>query len=380
MPPRGHSSSSHSSSSRSSSSRSSSSRSSSSHSSSSRSSSSGSRSSYSRGPSSHSSSSHSSRPSAFGNSYSRANQPAPPSAPKRNRVNQPSGFQIIGNRRPSYFYGRRHEYIYYPIAWTDTMTGTRYEQGYYDENGQRYDNVAFEKDGKYENVLCHCPYCGQDSILNLDAETVAARSLQCPHCSGPMEIKSQLDEAINSSTGSSYSGSSYSEAVRSSRKKRRGWLIALIIFAVLWLIGSCSESRSEQLISHEDYNAPAQQVTVLDNDYASNLELFGEVVSLVSSDGTAYTIASEGQAADRQMTWDDSFDSYYEPESECWLWYNSDVDPGIWQYWYEGISSDYGDYGWMEHESTGWYIETSDGNWIPLPSDYSTDGLWYIAG
>ena len=45
---------------------------------------------------------------------------------------------------------------------------------------------------------------------------------------------------------------------------------------------------------------------------------------------------------------------------------------------YEGISSDYGDYGWMEHDSEGWWIEASEGNWIPLPSSYDSSGLWYI--
>ena len=69
---------------------------------------------------------------------------------------------------------------------------------------------------------------------------------------------------------------------------------------------------------------------------------------------------------------------YYDEETECWIWWNTDVDPNVWQYWYEGISSDYGDYGWMEHDDTGWYIEASRGNWIELPSRYDTGNLWYI--
>ena len=54
------------------------------------------------------------------------------------------------------------------------------------------------------------------------------------------------------------------------------------------------------------------------------------------------------------------------------------MDPPVWQYWYEGISSDYGDYGWMEHDDDGWYIEKDHGEWIKLPDKYGTDGLWYI--
>ena len=130
MPPRGHSSSSRSSSSshRSSSSRSSSSRSSSSRSSSSRSS--GSRSSFSgrssrssfssSGPSRHSSTSRNSRP---------VNRQAVHARP---RVNQPTGFRGTGYSRPSYHYGRSHDYVFFPVGWTDETTGRIYEKGYYD--------------------------------------------------------------------------------------------------------------------------------------------------------------------------------------------------------------------------------------------------------
>ena len=234
MPPRGHSSSSHSSSSRSSSSssrssssssRSSSSyRSSGSHSSSSRSSSSGysgSRSSYSRGPSSHSKTSKSSKPvSPSGASSARRQpRPAPPPPPQRRpRVNQPIGFMISG-LRPSYLYGRRHDYVYYPESWVDQSTGTSYEKGYYDENGQYYDSVAFQKDGKYENVVCSCPYCGQNTVLNLTAEDAAAHNLQCPHCGGPMEIQSELDDYVRLGTDQTQF-SDPEDAYRQARKKK----------------------------------------------------------------------------------------------------------------------------------------------------------------
>jgi hypothetical protein len=73
--------------------------------------------------------------------------------------------------------------------------------------------------------------------------------------------------------------------------------------------------------------------------------------------------------------------NYYDRESDCWLWLNTDVTPSVWQYWYEGISSDFGDYGWMEwsEKDRAWYIETSAGNWNRLPSRYDTSSLWHIA-
>ena len=378
MPPRGHSSSSHSSSSHSagSSSRSYSSRSSSSSSRSysSHSSGSGSRSSYSHGPSSHSSSSRSSRPANLGNSsYSRPQSTAPTPPKRRPRVNQPSGFRAVGGRGPSYFYGRGHDYVYYPIAWIDTATGTSYEKGYYDENGQRYENVSFEENGKYENVLCHCPYCEQDSILNLDADKVQMHNLQCPNCGGPMEIRSQLDTRTDTAARATARNVTQMEPTRSKpkEKKRRG-LIALIVLAALWLFGRFG-GDAEEPASYSSQNNATQQIYVLDD-----ADLWDEVITLTQTGDHAYSIGDEGGYADKQLVWDSEADSYYDADSDCWLWYNTDVDPAIWQYWYEGISSDFGDFGWMEHDDTGWYVEASAGNWIALPDTYDTDSLWYI--
>ncbi len=374
MPPRGHSSSSHSSSSHSSgSSRSySSSRSSGSSSRSSSSHSSSSRSSYSRSPSPHSSTSRSSRQTSYGNaSYSRQQSSSPSPPPKRPRINQPAGFRPVGGRRPSYYYGRRHDYIYYPIAWTDSVTGTTYEKGYYDENGKRYENVSFEKNGRYENVICHCPYCGQDTILNLNADQISSQSLQCPHCSGPMEVRSMLDEAVRSTGGSAVYGTT---GVKK-KKKHIGLIVAisLLVFILIGMFSNASHPLQEPSVQ----NNSSQQVYMIEDN--TNTDLFGEVISLVSTGNNAYRIISDNQSAEKKITWDSYQESYYDIDSDCWLWYNTDLEPPIWQYWYEGISSDYGDYGWMEHDDDGWFIEAGSGNWIPLPSKYDTDQLWYIA-
>ena len=55
------------------------------------------------------------------------------------------------------------------------------------------------------------------------------------------------------------------------------------------------------------------------------------------------------------------------------------MEPPIWQYWYTGISDQFGDYGVMEYdtEEGRWYIQTENG-WEELPSEYVTDYLWYI--
>ena len=292
-------------------------------------------------------------------------------------MNQPTGFRPLGGRGASWTYGRRHDYVYYPFAWTDTATGSRYDKGYYDENGQRYENVSFEKNGKYENVICHCPYCDQDNVLTLDAETARTHSLQCPHCGGPMELKTQLDEyAGTGNTYTSYSSSRNMDQAAPKKKRHTGAIIAAILF-VLMLIGFIGEKDAGQTESYE----PPEQGYVINYSDNSNISLFGEAVSLVKTGEGAYSITQEGAEGDKLMLWSDYDDSYYESESDCWIWYNTDMEPAVWQYWYEGISSDFGDYGWMEYDLREgcWYIEASKDNWMKLPDRYSTEGLWYIA-
>ena len=73
-------------------------------------------------------------------------------------------------------------------------------------------------------------------------------------------------------------------------------------------------------------------------------------------------------------------EDWYDSDTQCWFWYNDEQSPYQWQYWYEGISSDYGDYGWMEYDmdEKDWYVEVSDGNWIHLPDTYDTSKLWHM--
>ena len=82
----------------------------------------------------------------------------------------------------------------------------------------------------------------------------------------------------------------------------------------------------------------------------------------------------------RECTYDANSDNYYDKDTGCYFWLNNDVTPPIWQYWYQGISSDYGDYGWMEYDydKQCWFIETEKGKWEELPSYYNTDNLWHM--
>ncbi len=86
-------------------------------------------------------------------------------------------------------------------------------------------------------------------------------------------------------------------------------------------------------------------------------------------------------AIGRTCKWDSEYESYYDKTTDCYFWKNDTIDPPQWQYWYEDISSDYGDYGWMEYDFDEkiWYIEVSDDRWEPLPEKYDTTELWHFS-
>ena len=381
MPPSRHSSSSHSS-----------------HSSgSSRSSSSRSSGSSSRSPSSHSYSSHSSRSSystrssspsyrapSRHSSGSRSGTPiipawAPDPTPaqrretvRRERRNQPGGFEAATRRKPSFYDGLRHSWAYYPESWVDRETGESHEKGYYDETGRRCDSVAFKSDGKYQNVVCRCPYCETDTILDLSADDPAGLSLKCPNCGGPMSLVSELDELSARPTENTHdydSEASLREFYEKPKRKKRGCLLWFLA-ALAALVGLYSLGVRQ--------SGPAEPAAPANDIQSIQLIQQEDRLCLRRVSSGVYEETDSVGRWDKRLEWDADAESYYDAESDCWLWYNTEVDPPLWQYWYEGISSDYGDYGWMEHEESGWYIEASEGRWIALPARYDAAALWYI--
>lgn len=292
----------------------------------------------------------------------------------RPRVNQPTGFITATRMRPTYYYGKRHSYAYYPEAWTDAETGVSFEKGYYDENGQRYDDVTFEENGRYKNVVCHCPYCGQDTILDLGAGDVASHSLKCPHCGGPMEIRSELDAILRDIPENTHvynSEESLKNAFPRKKKRRPIWLIAAIILILAGFGKKIKEEREEKPLLPP--SGQIQQITVSGNTPSRSDTVFLEK----QSDGS-YHVVTDVIRSDKILYYDRDADSYYDETTDCWAWYNTDVEPAVWQFWVEGISSDYGDYGWMEHDPSGWFIEKSEGEWVPVPDQYDTTSLWWI--
>ena len=190
-----------------------------------------------------------------------------------------------------------------------------------------------------------------------------------------MEIQSELEDYLNPSPENTHiyhSEESLRRFTEKPKKKKRRWIIVAVIVAILALIGSTTEE------SYENGNSNGQNIQQIQSIEGDSVD-FGSEIRLVSNGRNSYSYASANtQSYDKRLVWDSDADSYYDADSTCWIWYNTDVSPAIWQYWYEGISSDFGDYGWMEHDSAGWYIEQSENKWIELPGRYDTSALWYI--
>ena len=130
---------------------------------------------------------------------------------KRARTRQPEGYTASSSssRRTTRHYCVHHNYVYYPTSWTDSRTGTHYQSGYYDENGQFYEDVAFKRNGRYYNVLCACDYCGTQVKKDLSGE--GDQTLVCQQCGAPLRIVSALDEYTQDPD--------YTRAMESSGKK-----------------------------------------------------------------------------------------------------------------------------------------------------------------
>ncbi len=265
---------------------------------------------------------------------------------------------------------RIHDYHYYGDSWIDNQTGTEYQRGYYDENGNRYDALIIEKDGHLESQF-DCRFCGTST-----KEVWTEGSIpHCPNC-GALLIES-TDNVIRDTIDDSFIDQEYQveeEIPVSPRDKKMGCVIVTLLILIMsgsfigpfigLLVTFIAGHSSVGNRQGDSYYYESSGDFVI-ND---NLELFGRT----------FYIEDIG----REVSFNDENGCYYDAPSDCYLLYNTEMEPAVWQYWYEGISSDYGEYGWMEYEidENQWYIETSEDNWVELPSRYDSTDLWYITG
>ena len=307
---------------------------------------------------SHSSSSHSrsSRSSYSSSSSSRYN----PHIIARTRTNQPSGIPDGINKTRINYCCSKHDYAFYSKSWESN--GIEYKAGYYDETGKYYKqgDIIFKQDDGYYTAKLKCQYCGNTVLYRWkDGEF----SSICNQCGAAMSVENFATDTILS----------VEEGVNREMKKSK---IASKFYSAIYLIVSFSFFAF--------LTAFFVKVTVdlstetASDETDSNIKIFGTelYLDLIDEQNNTYQICSSEDAYEKHLTWDYGTDCYYDKESDCYIWYNTDVSPNLWQYWYEGVSNKY-ESGWMEYEGVNnWYIEDKDGKWDIYSGN--TSEFWHI--
>lgn len=247
-----------------------------------------------------------------------------------------------------------HDYVYYPVAWESE--GTSYAAGYYDEDGNHYDSVLI----KDEQTICKCEYCGSSVKIKWEGGAMP----NCPNCGAP--LSAQATDENGSQTGTE--GTANTGGKKKPSKAKIVLRILLAVFLLQFIWGLISVWNEEKAVGVQEVTTTGQDTEPAEPYPAggdSDAEWVEPEEVYVDALGRYCPLGSDG--------------NYYDSETGTYFWFNTDVTPPQWQYWVEGISDDYGDYGWMEYDDAEqqWYIESEDG-WDVLPADYDAAALWHF--
>ncbi len=278
---------------------------------------------------------------------------------------------------------RTHQYRRFDTTWTDS-DDVKHSPGYYDENDTRHDGVYSPDDA---NVVCYCSYCGNTTSFNTRTTT----EFQCSSCGAAMDVV-KAEPASNSAPASAPSARHTDDyTIENTPWYVRGLIIAAVVI-ICWIVGSLiSISTPDGTISLSETGVERSYAV---NDDTVNFEVNDPIINSMPhyDEGRPTTIyltptiidncysISPEVTADYSiaMRWDG--ENYYDNTSDYYAYYNTDVSPAMWQYWYEPISSDFGDYGWIEYDETtrDWVIEVDYDQWEVIPNSYDTSSLYYI--
>ena len=321
--------------------------------------------------SSHSHSSHSSYSRSSHNSYSSSGRRSQSSGyVTRSRINQPARVPRQIKKNSICMHCQNHDYLYYDTSWQDTKTGIIYQKGYYDENGKYYgaDEITFKhSDGSY-TAHYTCNYCGTESENTWKEGFFPV----CQNCGAQMEKQPVfIDDII------CIEKYSENEKIRRDRILENLSGIFYIIIQIIkpFALFAIAAGLFYLYVTNYVADHKADESNYYEESQVTNLDIYGADIYLIDTGNHTYEICEPDEAYDKHLEWDYGADSYYDYESNCYLWYNTDVAPNLWQYWYDDIAGD-NDYGWMECENDTWYIETSDTEWIEYTGD--TSNLWHI--
>lgn len=239
-----------------------------------------------------------------------------------------------------------------------------YPYGSYGEGNTTYENNGMPSGTQtvqntvyaYKCEYCDCTvhYTNPEEISNI-----------CPNCGAPMEqlvndpsAQPQTSQSVSSNPGNTYEVNDYEIRKRASRRSHKVVLIALGI-SLFTSIGGFLYGIVNGISNNNGYDASGSGSYVQVN---GSQEIYVEELG-------------------RSCRWSNEYECYYDKQTDCYFVWEDRSKPACWQYWFEGISSDFGDYGWMEYDEAEecWYVEYAEGQWRKLPDAYYSDRLWHIA-
>ncbi len=209
----------------------------------------------------------------------------------------------------------------------------------------------------YKCEYCDCTvhYTNPEEISNI-----------CPNCGAPMErIVNEMPEqpqpvqSTYTNPGNTYEGNDYELGKRASRRSLKIVLIALGVSLFTSMGGFFYGIINGT--SHNGYDASGS----------------GSYVHMNGNEIQEMYVEELG----RTCRWSNEYDSYHAPQTDRYFVRDDRSEPACWQYRCEGVSSDFGDYGWMEYDKAEdcWYVEYAEGQWRKLPDAYYSDRLWHFA-
>jgi hypothetical protein len=144
----------------------------------------------------------------------------------------------------------------------------------------------------------------------------------------------------------------------------------LTVFPFIFIVVSLT------VVIYEGVSEKIDEMEYHEEKRESNEDLYGKYLYLDEIDEHSYRVVSEDEDPEKRLEWDEDFCGYYDDRSDGYVWY--DVNRKKWEFWFNGISSDYKDYGWMVYKPEGWRIQRDYVDWIKLPEKYDRSKLWYI--
>lgn len=262
----------------------------------------------------------------------------------RTRTSQPYGWDAAIRGTVSHFYCKTHDYDYYSQGWY-APDGRYFEEGYYDENGQHYENMIMTGG----TTMLKCDYCGNRMVYKWKEGDLPV----CDKCGAQFRIDITDKAADTDGLAGAGDGNADRNGSGPSISRAGKIIITVFIACVVLPLSVIFSAFFVKFYGFKGATGSRQKTEAVKNSIY--VEEIGRTCYLDGED-------------------------WYDSKTECWFYFNDTASPYQWQYWYEGISSDYGDYGWMEYDmgEEAWYIETDNGNWVHLPSNYDTSKLWHM--